>query len=77
MKATVTPKDWLPVAVTGALFFLVVFGTDAVASTTWADLAGIAYLLASPAVFGAVRSAAPDAHRLPDWTPRPFAGRTP
>lgn len=52
--------EWIPVVVTVALLFLVVFATDAVASSTWADLIGLFYLIASPFLYRHLRSAVPE-----------------
>lgn len=49
-------RMWLPVVVTVAGLFLLVFGIARVASDTWADLLGLFYLLASPFVYRSLRA---------------------
>lgn len=50
------PTEWVPVMTTVALFLLVVFATDAVASRAWADLLGLFYLVASPSIYGRLKA---------------------
>lgn len=51
MLGDVRTRQWLPLLATGVLFVAVVYAAYAAASSTWADLAGLVYLLASPAVY--------------------------
>lgn len=51
-------RGWMPVIVTGGLFVVVVGGVALLASATLADLVGLIYLLASPAVYRGLRAIA-------------------
>lgn len=46
----------MPVIVTGGLFVVVVGGVALLASATLADLVGLIYLLASPAIYRGLRA---------------------
>lgn len=51
MRGRLGYRLWLPFALTVALWIALVFATAALISDTWADLAGLLYLLASPLVY--------------------------
>lgn len=53
------PQGVLPIVSTVALFLAVVFGTDAIASRTWADLLGLVFLMASPFVYSRLKALVP------------------
>lgn len=55
MLGDLRTREWLPLFVTVGLFAAVVYGAYATATREWADLLGLAYLLASPAVYAAAR----------------------
>ena len=65
------PHGVFPFLGTLALFLLVSFGIDAVASTTWADLGGLVFLMASPAVFRGLKRLVPSELRWADLGLRP------
>lgn len=47
---------WLPIIVTGAVWMALIFATAALVSKTWADLIGLLYLMASPFIYGPLKS---------------------
>lgn len=47
---------WLPIIVTGAVWMGLIFAIAALVSRTWADLIGLLYLMASPFIYGALKS---------------------
>lgn len=47
---------WLPIVVTGAVWMGLIFAIAALVSRTWADLIGLLYLMASPFIYGALKS---------------------
>lgn len=49
-------KVWLPLVVTVTILFIVVFATTWLVSNTWADLLGLFYLMASPFIYGFLKS---------------------
>lgn len=55
MRGTLGLRVWLPLVVTGTGLLVVSFGLDAVAATSIADLGGLLYLLASPALYRGLR----------------------
>lgn len=55
MRGTLGLRVWLPLVVTLVGLLLVSFGLDAVAGTAIADLGGLLYLLASPALYRGLR----------------------
>lgn len=50
-------RGWLPVVVTVGLMFAVPIAVDATVSYRWANLAGLTYLVASPAVYRVTKRA--------------------
>ncbi len=55
MLGDLRTREWLPLIVAVALFVTIEYATYATMSRDWADLLGLAYLLASPAVYAAVK----------------------
>lgn len=51
MRGRLGYRLWLPFALTATLWISLVFAVAALVSDTWADLAGLLYLLASPLVY--------------------------
>lgn len=49
-------KIWLPVAVTGVVWIVLIFAIAALVSKMWADLIGLFYLMASPFIFRGLKS---------------------
>lgn len=56
MAEQLDPALWMPITVTIGLMFLLVFAVASLASNTIADLVGLAYLLASPLIYRALRT---------------------
>lgn len=49
-------KIWLPIIVTGTVWIGLVFAIAALVSNMWADLIGLFYLMASPFIYGGLKS---------------------
>ena len=66
MSDNLGPQGVVPFLGTLALFLLVSFGIDAVAATQFADLGGLLYLMAAPAVFNGLKRLVPSELRWAD-----------
>lgn len=56
-------RVWLPIIVTGAVWIGLVFAIAALVSDTWADLIGLFYLMASPFIYGSLKSLMTEQHQ--------------